>query len=337
MKALVYAGARQIEIRDISAPQRGESQARVSMRLCGICGTDIGIWGGTHPRAQAPLVLGHEFIGEIREASSRFTPGTRVVAFPLFSCGNCHPCRNARPHTCSRLGLVGIDSDGGMAEELVVEESLLHAVPDELDDRTASLIEPLAVSVRAVEQSEMQSGDTVLVLGAGPIGLITAIVARHAGAARVWVSDVNPARLSLAESMGFTPVDAKAGNVPDRLYGETDGDGVDVSFECAGVASAIADAVGATRSAGTICLASLHKGSSPVPLLDVAFKELRIIGSRVYSREQFSRSVTLAAELAEQLAPVITRTVPLSMAETVFDEIASSDAADIKVLIDCAR
>ncbi|MGQ7843082.1 zinc-dependent alcohol dehydrogenase [Granulosicoccus sp. 3-233] len=337
MKALVYTAPRQIAIRDIASPTAAEGQAMLSLRYCGVCGTDIGIWSGTHPRAAAPLVLGHEFIGQVDGTSTRFATGTRVVAYPLFSCGSCHPCRTGSPHICTQLRLIGIDGDGGMAEQLAVDENLLFAVPDNLDDKTATLIEPLAVAVRAVEQSALRVGDSVLVLGAGPIGLLTATVARHAGAAQVCVSDINPARLQLAEALGFIPLDASEENVAERVSRDTAGDGVDVTFECAGVAPAVVDALAATRPGGTICLASLHKGMSPLPLLDVAFKELRIVGSRVYTREQFRRSIPLASELAGQLALLITRTVPLSGAHTVFDDMVAPVACDIKTLIDCTN
>ncbi len=337
MKALVYTEPRQIDIRDVASPTQSEGQAMLSLRYCGVCGTDIGIWSGTHPRATAPLVLGHEFIGEVTGTSTRFATGTRVVAYPLFSCGSCHPCRTGSPHICTQLRLIGIDGDGGMAEQLAVDEELLFAVPDNLDDQTATLIEPLAVALRAVEQSGLRVGDNVLVLGAGPIGLLTAIVARQGGAAQVLVSDINPARLKLAEQLGFIPVDAREQGVAEQVYSRTDGDGVDVTFECAGVSPAIVNAIKATRPAGTICLASLHKGMSQLPLLDVAFKELKIVGSRVYTREQFRRSIPLACELAGQLAPLITRIVPLSAAHKVFDEITGPDTDDIKTLIDCTN
>ncbi len=337
MKALVYTGPKAIEIRDIAAPAPVEKQCMLTVRYCGVCGTDVGIWSGTHPRASAPLVLGHEFIGEIEADSARFAKGARVVAYPLFSCGACHPCRTGSPHICSQLRLIGIDGNGGMAERLAVDEDLLFAVPDDLDDQIATLIEPLAVALRAVEQSCLRVADRVLVLGAGPIGLLTAIVARHAGAAKVLVSDINPARLKLAESMGFTAVDARSHGVPESVYADTGGDGADVTFECAGVSPAMVDAIKATRPGGTICLASLHKGMSPLPLLDLAFKELHVVGSRVYTREQFRRSIPLASELAGQLATLITRTLALSAAHTVFDDMAASDASDIKILIDCSN
>ena len=117
-----------------------------------LLGTDIGIYAGSHPRAQAPLILGHEFIGEVIEDHAGFTKGQRVTAFPLISCGACHPCRTGSPHVCANLRLLGIDCDGGMAEEMTVAPELLVPVPDGVPDELAALIEPVAVCLRVADR-----------------------------------------------------------------------------------------------------------------------------------------------------------------------------------------
>lgn len=336
MKALVYTGPKSIEIRDVPRPEKGPDQALIRVKYCGVCGTDIGIWGGTHPRATAPLVLGHEFVGTVTEASARFAVGQRVVAYPLFSCGTCHACRTGSPHVCAALRLIGIDSAGGMAEYLAVNDEQLCAVPADLDDKVAALIEPLAVVLRGVEQSEMVVGDHVVVLGAGPIGLLTALVARHAGAREVVVTDVNAARLALAADLGFATVDVGQADLNARILERTGGDGADVVFECAGVPASILDATQITRPRGTICLMSMHKGASPVRLLEVAFKELRLVGSRVYTQEQFRRAVALAGDLSAPLLRLVTQVIGLAEAGDVFDKITAPDSRDIKILLECS-
>ncbi|MEQ8342092.1 MAG: alcohol dehydrogenase catalytic domain-containing protein [Marinovum algicola] len=335
MKALVYTGPKSVEIRDTALPRPKPGEVLLKMQLCGVCGTDIGIHSGTHPRAAAPLILGHEFVGEVVEAGARFARGQRVVAYPLLSCGVCHPCRTGSPHVCTGLRLIGIDQAGGLAEYLSVPEDMLFAVPEDMDNRIAALVEPLAVALRAVEQSGLGLADRVAVLGAGPIGLLTALAARQAGAAEVLVSDIDPARLALAGALGFRPVDLRQDDLSEQVQTATDGDGVDVVFECAGVGPAARDMTRIARPGGTICLTSLHKAPCPVALLDIAFKELRLIGSRVYTREQFRRSITLAQAMAEDLERVITRTLPLSGSAHVFDLIAAPEEADVKILIDC--
>lgn len=335
MKSLVYTGPKSVEIRDVAPPQAAPGEVLLKMRLCGVCGTDIGIWGGSHPRATAPLILGHEFVGEVVADSPRFARGQRVVAYPLISCGVCHPCRTGSPHICARLRLIGIDGDGGMAEYLAVPENVLFAIPEQMDDRIAALIEPLAVALRAVEQSGIGVADRVAVLGAGPIGLLVALVAKQAGAARVLISDIDPARLALAADLGFAAVDIRQEDLAERVLAATDGDGADVVFDCAGAAPAALEMTRITRPGGTICLAALHKTPNPVALLDIAFKELRLIGSRVYTQEQFRRSIDLAQSLAAPLARLITRTLPLSAAAGVFEILRDPEAGEVKVLIDC--
>lgn len=335
MKALVYTGPKSIEIRDLATPQPAPGEVLVKMRLCGVCGTDIGIFGGTHPRATAPLILGHEFVGDVVAGGTRFAAGQRVVAYPLISCGTCHACRTGSPHICASLRLIGIDGPGGMAEYLSLPEDMLFAVPDGMDDRIAALVEPLAVALRAIEQSGMGAADRVAVLGAGPIGLLVALMARHAGAATVLVSDVDPARLAIARSLGFIPVDVRSEDLVARVMAETEGDGADIAFECSGVASAALEMTRLMRPQGTVCLVSMHKKPNPVALLEINFKELHVVGTRVYTREQFRRSIGLAQALAVPLAQLITRTLPLTGAGTVFDLIADPATAEVKVLIDC--
>lgn len=337
MKALVYSGPKSIEIRDLDQPSANAGEVLIRMKYCGVCGTDIGIYSGSHPRATAPLILGHEFVGEVMDSGAIFEQGQRVVAYPLISCGTCHACRTGSPHVCAQLRLIGIDGAGGMAEFLAVSEDVLFAVPDELDDSVAALIEPLAVALRAVEQSGMGVADRVVVLGAGPIGLLTGLVAQHAGAGKVLISDIDDARLQLAVDLGFAPVNVDRQDLSEIVNAATEGDGADVVFECAGVPSAASDMTRITRSGGTICLASLHKRANPVTLLDIAFKELQVIGSRVYTREQFRRSIDLARTLSEPLKRLITRTLPISDAGNVFEILADRDAKDVKILIDCSK
>lgn len=135
MKALIYAGPKQAVLKDVPAPAAREGAVKVDVKYCGVCGSDIGIYLGTHPRAKAPLVFGHEFLGVVAEDGKKFKKGDRVVAYPLLSCGHCRACRTGSAHVCNTLGLIGIDVDGGMCEELYVDEDVLFKVPDGVSDR----------------------------------------------------------------------------------------------------------------------------------------------------------------------------------------------------------
>ena len=173
MKALVYEGAKKAVLEEVEEPKKREGTVKLDIKYCGICGSDIGIYLGTHPRAKAPLVFGHEFLGIVAEDGQKFKKGDRVVPFPLLSCGQCRACRTGNEHVCNTLGLIGIDKDGGVCERIYVDEDVLYKVPDGVSDKAAAVIEPLAVIVRAIHQSGFKAMDTCVVIGAGPIGMLS--------------------------------------------------------------------------------------------------------------------------------------------------------------------
>lgn len=338
MKALVYTGPQAVEVQDVPVPEGRSGQAKVRMHYCGVCGTDIGIFAGKHPRAKAPLVLGHEFVGtveEVKDGSGRFAPGDRVVAYPLISCGHCRPCRTGHPHVCESLRLIGIDRDGGMADYAWIDEDVLFGVPDTVTDEIAALVEPLAVVVRSMHQARFNLLDTTVVTGAGPIGVLTAIVLKHSGASRIVISDIDEARLALCRQFGFETVNVGQTSLVEYIHESTGGAGVDIVFECSGVESAAAEMTKIARVGGTICMTGIHKAPRAVDLRDINFKEQILIGSRVYTLQEFGMSVAYAETLAADLAKVITHTVPLSEAAGVFDMIANPKENTVKVLVDC--
>lgn len=335
MKALVYEGKEQAKVRDVEEPVKKDGTVRVDIKYCGICGSDIGIFLGTHPRAKAPLILGHEFLGIVAEDGKILKKGDRVVPYPLLSCGQCRACRTGNEHVCNSLGLLGIDKDGGVCERIYVDESVLFKVPDNVSDKAAAVIEPLAVIVRAIHQSEFKMMDTCVVVGAGPIGILTGIVLKFAGASKVFISDVAESRLKKAEEFGMIPVNPMKDDLEQMVKKATDGEGCDTLFECSGAAIAAKQMSDITRVSGSICMVSVHKIPHEVNLRDINFKEQHIVGTRVYTREEFKQAVTLSKLLEKQLEKVVTHIVPLCESEKVFDMIADQAYGTIKVVVDC--
>lgn len=335
MKALVYAGPKQAEVREVPDPAAKEGALEVKISYCGICGSDIGIYLGTHPRAKAPLIFGHEFLGHVMQDGKRFRKGDRVVAFPLLSCGKCRACRTGNSHVCNSLGLIGIDEDGGVCERLYVNEDVLVKVPDGVSDRAAVVIEPLAVILRAVHQARFKARDAAVVIGAGPIGMLTGIVLKDIGASEVFISDVAEKRLKIAEELGLTPVNAAKEDLEKIVLDATDGEGADVLFECSGSAKAAMDMTRLTRVSGGICMVSVHKQPHEVNLRDLNFKEQWVIGTRVYTREEFERAAVYSEKLQSQLEKVVTHIVPLGEAGKVFEMIADVSQGTVKVVVDC--
>lgn len=337
MKALIYKGAKQVAVEDIAEPEKRENAVKLDVKYCGICGSDIGIWLGTHPRAKAPLVLGHEFLGIVAEDGKKFKKGDRVVPYPLLSCGHCRACRTGNEHVCNSLGLIGIDQDGGVCERIYVDEDVLYKVPEGISDRAAVVIEPLAVIVRAVHQSGFQAMDTCVVVGAGPIGMLTGIVLKAVGANKVFISDISEKRLEMAKQFDLIPVNPAHSDLEKIVKDATDGEGCDVLFECSGAATAAMQMTDITRVSGNICMVSIHKAPHEINLRDFNFKEQHLVGSRVYTREEFREAVELSVKLEKQLEAVVTHIVPLEDSAKVFDMIADPECGTIKVVVDCQR
>ncbi|SNS17558.1 Threonine dehydrogenase [Anaerovirgula multivorans] len=335
MKALVYTGPKEVEVRDIPEQTPKDGSIKLKMKYCGVCGSDIAISLGKHPRAKAPLVLGHEFLGEVVEDGKKFKKGDRVVAYPLLSCGHCLPCRTGNPHVCNTLRLIGIDVDGGICQYGYIDEDVLFKVPDDVSDKAAAVIEPLAVIVRAIHQSNFKSLDVAAVIGAGPIGMIAGMMLKHMGASKVFISDIDEKRLEKAMEFGMIPVNAKTESMEKVAKTATDGEGVDVLFECSGAEIAAMEMTSITRVGGTICMVSVPKTPLNVNLRDINFKEQHIVGTRVYTKEEFRQAVEYSAQIKEDLEKIVSHILPLKDSAKVFDMIADLNYGTVKVLIDC--
>lgn len=338
MKALVYVGPNKVEFKTVQEPEPVPGYAKVRMKYCGICGGDLGIFAGTHPRAKAPLIIGHEFVGVIEEISDRrkdLKVGDRVVAYPLISCGHCLPCRTGIPHICQTLNLIGFDVDGAMAEYAYIDENVLFKVDDTISDKAAALIEPLAVIVRAIHQSGFKLLDSTLVMGAGPIGIITAIVLKNAGASEIIISDMDTARLELCRELGFTTVDINEQDLTEVIDRLTNGDGVDIVFESSGTEAATFESTKLAKMGGTICMTGIHKAPHVSNLPEFSFKEQTMVATRVYTKHEFERAAAYAKEIGNELEKLITHTVPLKQGDRAFDLIKDPDVNTVKVLIDC--
>ncbi|WP_317856119.1 zinc-dependent alcohol dehydrogenase [Chakrabartyella piscis] len=335
MKALVYTGPKVAEVLDMPAPQPKEGAVKVKMKYCGICGSDMGIYVGTHPRAKAPLILGHEFVGTVEEDGAKFKKGDRVVAYPLISCDHCLACRSGNAHVCNTLGLIGIDVDGGLCEYAYVDEDLMFKVPDGVSDKAAAVIEPLAVIVRSIHQAKMKALDVCAVIGAGPIGMITGMMLVKMGAAKVFISDVDDKKLARAAELGMIPVNVKNESLESVVKAATDGEGADITFECAGAEIAAMQVTDITRVSGMICMTSVHKYPHAVNLQGLNFKEQTMVGTRVYTKEEFRQSVEYSAQINDELEKIVSHVVSMKEAPGVFDMIADASNGTCKVLVDC--
>lgn len=338
MKAAYYEGRETITIgacRPVE-PAAGEVQIRVSH--CGICGTDLHIFHGKmDQRVRMPQIVGHEMSGTLSALGagvSGWRVGERVTVRPLDACGQCPACRAGHAHICMKLKFIGIDTPGAMQGLWTVPAHTLHRLPDGVSFEQGALIEPIAVACHDVRLGEVKAGELAVVLGGGPIGLLVALVARAAGA-RVLISEVNAFRIALAQELGFEAVDPRTTDLPALVGERSAGAGADVVFEVSGVAAGAEMMTKLPRTRGRIVMVAIHSQPAPVTLFQFFWRELRLIGARVYEPQDFEQAIALAATAALPLERIVTRVLPLDGLEAGFREMEGGGAV-MKVLIECS-
>ena len=287
MKSIVYRDAHTITVEEKPVPEIGPGELLIKVAYVGVCGSDMNIYQGMHPRAKAPLIMGHEFSGVVECGPADWPKGTPVTVYPLLSCGHCDPCRNGYAHVCNTLRLIGIDCDGAMAEFVKVPVEKVLRIPESLSLKLGAFLEPLAVGVHAVRRSGYKPGDRAVVFGAGPIGLCVATCLKYFGASEVIVVEANPYRLGIAKNLGFTTIDTTQEDVRALIQDYTKGANADFAFDCAAHPSVQTVLMDVLRVQGTAVIVGSYKKPPEVDLLKVEFKELTVIGIRVYERRDF--------------------------------------------------
>ncbi len=335
MKAAVWVEKDRIEIRDVAerAPAPGEVTIHVSWT--GICGSDLTIIGGHHPRAKAPLILGHEFMGTIASpppAGSALHVGQRVTVEPILACGSCRPCREGHDHVCRNLRLLGVEADGGFTEKVNAPATRVFPLPDLVSDEEGAMIEPLAVAVHAVDYARPKPMDAVVILGAGPIGLLVGQVVRAAGVDRLWIVETEPHRLQRARTLGMHTIDATSQNVVESILAQTNGEGADVTFDTAGAPATAEQVIPITGITGRIIMVAIHKKPAQVLFQQLAYREQTILGTRIYGRGNFATAIELVASGVIDLKALVTHRFAFKDTLVAF-QAARSGSESCKVLI----
>lgn len=334
MRAANYMGDGRIEVAEAEsvAPGAGDVQIRVAYN--GICGTDLHIaQGHMDHRVPAPSPIGHEMSGVIEAVGEGvdIAVGTPVTVMPLAWCSDCPACAAGNQHICQNLVFVGIDSPGALQELWTVPASLVVPLPEGLALDHAALVEPVAVAVHDVRRSRLAAGETAVVIGGGPIGQLIAIVARATGA-DVILAEPDAARRAFAEAQGATVVDPIAGDLAAVVQERTSGAGADVVFEVAGTRGTALDATNHAKVRGRVVFVAIHPEPVPIDLHRVFWRELELLGARVYERQDFERAVALLAAGEVPADALITRVVQLDETQAAFDALLS--AAAMKILVD---
>lgn len=349
MRAARWHARGDVRVEDVPIPRVGPGEVLLRVSWCGICGTDLEEYRDgpvvipvdrPNPLTGqcAPVTLGHEFAGEVVEVGPEvqgIAVGDRVVPDICLFCGQCHYCRRHEYALCVDWAAIGLHGDGGLAEYVKVPARQCLRLPDEIGDEEAALIETIEVAVRAVRHAGVRLGDSVAVVGDGAVGLITLQVARAAGATTVILLGHRAGRLDLGRRLGATAAVDTNGPAWARSVADlTGGLGADVAIECGGRASAINDALAATRKGGRIVLLAVLGTPVPLDTFAIVAGERTVTGSvQHHFDEDLPIAVDLLASGRVDVRPLITRRIALD--QVVTDGFAALEAggSDIKVLV----
>lgn len=337
MKALVFTGYHEMEIQERPMPVlEDDTSVMVRVRAMGICGSDLHIYHNRHAFAQYPIVPGHEVVGEVYQVGSAVTnlqPGDHVVLEPIRYCGNCYPCRKGRGNVCRNLWVIGAHCNGGCQEYYVQPEQNWHKIPDSLSWEQAVMIEPYTIGAQMLSRGQVEPEDTVLIHGAGPVGLIAIDTAKQLGA-RVIVAELLEKRLELAKIFGADLViDVRTQDMETEVMKFTDGAGPTVDIDCAGLPNSLETAANILSPAGTIITMTFSDVPQPIKISQVTLKELTIVGSRLQIKKFEPVIEAMQGQRLERINQMITHTFPIAQAEQAVLTAASGNTDVGKVVI----
>ena len=331
-----YRGNRELVVSEGSVVAPGPGQVRVSVAYTGICGTDLHIFhGAMDQRVTMPAVIGHEMSGRIAALGPDVVDwaiGDPVTVMPLLSCGNCPACQRGHSHICQRLNFLGIDSAGSMQSSWTVPSHVLVRLPIDVPLELAALVEPTAVAVHDVRRGAVTATDRVVVVGGGPVGILVALATRTVDA-DVVVLEIDEHRRGIAASLGLTVMDPSSPDLAAFIDEWTAGAGADVAFEVSGSAGGVTAATHVLGVRGRLVMVAIHSTPREVDLFRVFWRELTIIGARVYERRDFEAAVQLVSTEDIPVRALISQIVPIDEASAAFT--ALETGAAMKILVDC--
>lgn len=326
MQALRYYGIHDVRTEEIDIPECGEDEVLVKIAYAGICGSDLHIYNQGMFIQNIPETMGHEFDGIITtvgKSIKKFKPGDKVIANPMVPCGQCRSCRDGSFNTCEALGFIGEVSQGCFTEYIAVREDNLIKVPEEADLRLIALSEPLAVAVNICERAALMPGDRMAIIGAGPIGLLTAALAKQGyGVSDITVVDLSEKRLKLAEEIG-------ALKAVQRL---SDEERFDLIVEAAGAPITFKMAVEHVKANGSVCVVSIFEKEFTFDINTLVASQVTLIGCNVYTMDQLKKAVSYISEGKINIEPVISAEYEIKDGKSAFELLSSQDKNAAKIL-----
>ncbi|MDD3722922.1 MAG: 2,3-butanediol dehydrogenase [Lutibacter sp.] len=350
MKAARWYAAKDIRVEETEVPSPNDNQIKIAVKFTGICGSDLHEY--THGPQLIPVdkpyllnghqgttTLGHEFSGVVEEVGKNVKNikiGDRVTVEPIFKNPESPFIATGEYNLSEPLGFVGLTSNGGFAKYVVVEDYMVHKIPDSMTFEQGAIVEPAAVAAYAVQRSGMKMGDTVLIAGAGPIGLLTVQVAVATGASQIFVSDLSENRLKKAKEVGATHTfDARDKDIPQKIK-EMTGNGVDIFIDSAGAQASFDTGINSLRNGGTAVLVALFGKEVTHNALNQTLRELTIIGTAAY-RNIFPQVIALISSGRLPVEKLITSVISLDEVVEKGFEALTKDPSEVKILVEINR
>jgi len=334
-RRVVVSAPNVVEIVDEALPELGDGEALVSLRVAGVCGSDLHGLHGSHPTMKPPYYPGHEVVGVVERvgaAVSNVQVGQLVTPEPTLPCGHCKMCAVGKSNICENLEFFGCGfREGGMADVFSVNASRLHVIPEGFDLRQAALIEPLATPVHAVRLAGDLEGKAVVIIGAGTIGLLVLAAARARGARRIVVTDVLVSKREGALARGAdVAVDAADPNLAATVRSAL-GETADVVFDCVSIQPTIESALDMVQRGGTVVVVGVPSKPVLLPLFELQERQMRLQGAATYLPEDYAEAIRILASGVVDAEGMISSSYPIERAAEAFAAAANGD--QIKVLI----
>ena len=347
MKAARWYAAKDIRVEETEIPSPKKNQVKIEVKFTGICGSDL------HEYLHGPLsismdkpfpltghngitTLGHEFSGvvaEIGEGVKNINIGDRVVIEPMYRNPDSPYLLTGKYNLSEPSGFIGFNSNGGFAKYTIAEDYMVHKIPDSMTFEEGAVVEPAAVAVQAVHQSELKIGQSCVIFGAGPIGLLTVLAAIAAGASKIIVVDVAEKRLEKAKEIGANHViNGKSENIPQQIQELTNG-GADISFDAAGVQASFNNAVASVKKGGTIVLIAIYGRDITHNASAIVIKEITLKGTIAY-RNIFPKVISLIDSGIMPVNKLITSKIKLDNIVSEGFEALISSPKEVKIIVD---
>jgi L-iditol 2-dehydrogenase len=342
MKGMLLSAYKQLDLVDIPLPQAADDELLIRIKACGICGSDVHGYDGSTGRRLPPIVMGHEAAGVVESvgsAVSNFRPGDRVTFDSTVYCGKCFFCLRGDVNLCDNREVIGVSTPsfrrmGAFAEFVTVPARIAYKLPDEMSFAQAALIEAVSVAVHAVSLTPIELEDTIVVVGAGMIGLLVLQAARLAGAGRVIVFDLDDTRLELARSLGAThTINSRQADLIPQVLDLTAGRGAEAAIECVGATIPVKLALESVRKGGAVTLVGNVSPTVELGLQSAVTRQIRLQGSCASSGE-YPACISLISRGAIRVDQLISAVAPLEDGPSWFHRLYEREPGLLKVVLE---